>query len=342
MCLLGAVAAIAMLGITDIPAQAAQPQPQAPISAQEREALIAAKAAARRAAGMPDPPSIVTAVPGDPIQARQETITVPAALRRQGIQDQLNADVAARDALLRERPDLAMQINAHYGARIAEYQEKFGAPIRYLTFQAAVTHAGRRSIYWTSFTYVADFSAISDPTNLMFYGVGGGWEVEYDLRFWTRGDDNHRWEDAAGGGCTTDYQWEGLKNDDPAPWWWARAPLVAPDGSGFYRNLQVVADTCSFDSRHHLRLFGTPVHDSEYGNWAIGAAHFEDWNWPCCGHTVASWDDGDWRVQQSFRAWDNGPLLWFVGAIYYAYFGNQGTWQSVFTDGWGTVLYLTS
>jgi hypothetical protein len=243
---------------------------------------------------------------------------------------------------LQAYPGEAAAINSRFGRLIAEAQAKLSGPLTDTTFDATVVHAGTSSIYWTSMTYNYDFSQLKDPTNVMFYGVGGGYEAEYAMRNWTRNDSNHRWEDASGSGCTTEHQWEGLKNDAYADYWWARAPLDPANGNGWRRNLQVVADTCRYDSRHHVRLFGTPVHDPDFGNWSIGAAHFEDWDWgdPTGGHIINSWEEGDWRVQQSFRQSDNGPLLWFVETIYYGSFSNEGTYQGVYTDGQGTVIKL--
>ncbi len=197
------------------------------------------------------------------------------------------------------------------------------------THETTVVHGGSHSVNFSKVTYNEDGSQFKDPINLWFWGgEGSGWDVEYDMRNWTRNDSNHRWEDAAGQGCSTSHQWAWLSNEDGNEWW-VRAPTASPDLEGRYRNIQVVADTCSYDSRYHARIFGSGAPDDGYLEWSIAAAHFEDWNWPCCGHDVQSWEDGKNRAQQSFRQWDWGTLLWFVGSMTWVDLGNSGTYQGV-------------
>lgn len=328
---LGALS-IATWSFSYLPGPAAAGTAGEQVLTEEQQRLKAAKEQ-RRPAEYPAPDFEVVAGPDAPVSHGTTRVEFTAAERAASISSEIETDERALAALGTSDPALA----DWYQQRIDENRARLET-VADVTLDLPYVHLGEHSVYWTSNTLDSGMTTTKDPSNLLFYGVGSGNDAEYDLRNWSRNTSNHRWEDAAGGSCSTSHQWLATKNNVGDSWTWRRAPMASPDSDGYYRNIQVVADTCSYDSRHHLRIFDGPAIDTDYGTWSIGAAHFEDWNWPCCGHDVASWEDGDWRVNQSLRSSDSGPLLWFVDQIYYLNFGNAGTYQGHYTDGLGTAI----
>jgi hypothetical protein len=104
--------------------------------------------------------------------------------------------------------------------------------------------------------------------------------------------------------------------------------------------LQRTFDACAAEDRAHVRLFGAAVADSHgtYGNWTVGAAHYERVHVIPPGHEIRGWEQGENYVVNSFKS--GGSLLWFVGAIWYQDFGNAGTYKGYYNDGQGAFIQL--
>lgn len=133
-------------------------------------------------------------------------------------------------------------------------------------------------------TYDARTGAPKDPLNVFFVGVGGPWDVSYDLQHWT----SSRWV-PAGGGSQVAVTAAGVASD--------RAQLK-PAGDGAYPA-----------PRTHVRLFELP---GTTGATAADAHHDNP------GHTCTDgWQAPAARVLQSFED-PSGRPLWFVSGLYRA------------------------
>ena len=260
-----------------------------------------------------------------------DRVTVPVGIQEEALLDRIAQRTAALDRLDQVAdPFERSQLRSEFERDIRASEARLiSGDIRPLTFDMPFVHVGENSVYWSTFTYRNDFSATSDPVSLFFWNEASAFTLRITMENFTRNDDGHRWEDAGAGCGGGANQWVAMKNSAGAPWTW-----TASNGANG-NSLQTIGDTCFLDARHHVRTFHLNS-DPDFGNWAVGAAHFESRT-----HTVQSWEDGEDRVEQSFRTFDNGPFIasW-VKQIYTQPCNNFGVWQGVFNDGVCTALEL--
>jgi hypothetical protein len=315
-----------------------------PISDEEKARLIAEKAAV----GLVDESRDVAGGPASPVETLSDSaIVFPAELQLESRRDRLAQITDEYQSLVSRYPELAHRF-AYYLDLIRAAEAALLAPAQDEVIEASAVHLGSDSVYWLTMLRESNStsSTTTDPTNLFFFNEATSFDVEYDLRWWTRPGDLHRWEDACGG---TSY-WLGMRNVSSDPWTWVKSRLTtATPYAGYHRNLQPIRDKCHSGQRHHVRLFGMTSADSEWGDWTIANAHRETakCNIPVVGcpggngitHTVNSWYAGENRVVASFRS-SSGALMWFVESIYYFSFGNSGTYDGQYHDGVGTGIEL--
>ena len=173
---------------------------------------------------------------------------------------------------------------------------------------------GRHSICFSTFTYSG--SQRKDPINVVFYRVGRAWDVDYDMRNWTR----LRWQGTSWCGSSQrvyicDAQHTGGWNG------WRNMQYQLERDTGWY---------CG-SPRYHIRLFGSFVRDSDtpsFGWWSVGDAHHDN-RWHTC---TDGWENAESTVLNSFQNADGSPL-WCVGVRWQADLGNAGHFDCADTDG---------
>jgi len=296
-----------------------QGAPPTPLTLEQMR-LVAEKQQARREAGITDPSSSegMYAQPGEPVRQFVGTIKVTKA--------ELLADLDAAWAADKEYLD---QLDRDGGAKTAqpmreEYEKQRRSiealPDGPVSLDIPSVEVGRHSISGSSFTYSG--SERKDPINVVFYRVGKAWDVNYDMRNWTR----LRWSGC--GVCTASqrvYIWDAQHAGGWNGWRNVQYSLQREQGA-----------FCG-TPRYHLRIFGSFVRDSHspgFGWWSVVGAHHDGW-W----HIVDSWENAESKVLKSFQN-ANGSPLWFVGVRWEANLGNAGTYSGAYNNGKARIIEL--
>jgi hypothetical protein len=282
--------------------------------------FIAEKEQARKEAGVPDlsNPEGEYAQPGEPVFHFVKTIQMTKAEILAGLEAAWATDKQYINLLEREGRIKAAQ-------RIRKQYEEQRWRIEALTddlisLDIPVVKVGRHSMCFSKFTYDSGYNR-KDPINVVFYRKGTAWDVQYDMRNWTR----LRWQQTGCGVwlqvyiCDAQHTggwdgWRGMEYQlEREQGWWCGSP------------------------RYHLRLFGSFVEDSHglYGWWSVGDAHHDNRFHTC----VDGWESAEYKVYDSFRD-NNGHPLWFVGAMWQADLGNAGHYQCAYNNGWARFIEL--
>jgi hypothetical protein len=307
---------------------AQQPEPRPPLTTQQRR-MIAEKAEYLKSIGA-DAPAVPfsQSLAPPPTRTFSEQIHMPREHLEAEIQQEADRLEDRWAEIRRSEGEIASQAaRANYvSQRLADIQ---AVGPEGLTLDVPGVEAGTHSITWSQFSYISGQQ--SDPTNVIWWGVGGAAHVEYVLRNWTDG----LWENDAAWPCQSVsqsvYLWEASHTGGTDHWktndWGA----------------QRVPDLCGYGTRVHARVFGADVFDSHavYGYWSVGAAHYEQASADPLGHAVLSWETGENEVLSAFVD-ASGNLLWFVGGTLSINFGNAGTYNGQYNDGWGKLIQLTN
>ena len=162
-----------------------------------------------------------------------------------------------------------------------------------------------------------------DPINVIFYGVGSAWDVNYDLLNWA----SPTWEDTTCNGTQRVFIWDDSHTDGSDDRRQNEYPMTP-------------GSTCYPGTRDHIRLFQGLVEDSHssgFGVWSVTSAHEDNYL-----HTSASdWEGPEARLTDAFKD-SSGDPLWFVDSIWESDIGNDGTYQGEYNDGDAQFIELGS
>ena len=289
--------------------QGAPPTPLTP----EQMRLVAEKERAKKEAGIADLSSSegMYVQPGEPVRQFVGTIQVTKA--------QLLADLEAAQAADNEYFN---QLERNGGSkavqRMREEYEKQRRGIEALpdgpiSLNIPSVEVGWHSISFSNFTYSG--SQRKDPINVVFYRVGKAWDVDYDMRNWTR----LRWQTTGCGTSQRVYIWDAQHTGGWDGW------------RDMQYQLERDASWYCGSPRYHVRLFGSFVRDSHspgYGWWSVSGAHHDN-QWHTC---TDGWENAESTVLNSFQNADGSPL-WFVGVRWQADLGNAGRYDCADNDG---------
>lgn len=298
---------------------AVQGAPATPLTPEQMR-LIAEKKRAKREAGIPDLPSPEGAYvrPGQPVRQFVGTIPVTKA--------QLLADLEATWAADQKYFE---QLERNGGSKVVqrmreEYEKQKrdieALPDGLISLDIPSVEIGQHSISFSNFTYSG--SQRKDPINVVFYRVGTAWDVDYDMRNWTR----LRWQETGCGASQRVYIWDAQH----AGGWdgWRDMQYQLERDAGWF---------CG-SPRYHIRLFGSFVWDSHspsFGWWSVADAHHDNLFHTC----TDDWENAEREVLNSFQNADGSPL-WFVGVRWQADLGNAGYYQCAYNDGWAWFIEL--
>ena len=108
--------------------------------------------------------------------------------------NELRKDNAEHIKFLRKnlKPNEAEKVIGNYFRYLAKKIEKIPD---IATVKVKLVQVGTNTItFWAYTNDVQSFSDPVDPINLIFYGVGSAWDVQYDMKNWL----DYTWEDATG------------------------------------------------------------------------------------------------------------------------------------------------
>lgn len=313
---------------------------------EDQEKLVAAKAAAKAAAGIVDKTMSPTA-PVITDEQPSNNYTIQLHLTREELVARIDASTEAAEGKWRELEGTIGRSQAHQAkARFLEQQEelKKAVPTGGRDISINMAHVGTHSINFSATSY-GDSGSPSDPVSAAFYVNGSHIDVEYDLRNWT----SIEWEDADGGVCGDPLQsvWLNEVDHGGINTWYYHDDTWQPD-----------YDTCASDERDHMRFWEAKTYDAYhgYGDWSVATPHREHhpvyvcvgpwWAqscyWDFTTHKVTSWHDGRDTVEKSFRegASLGGLPLWFVGAIYKQTIASPGNYNGTTWDGKAVFIRL--
>jgi hypothetical protein len=229
--------------------------------------------------------------------------------------DELRKDNAEHIKFLRKnlKPNEAGNVIGTYFRHLAEKIEK---QPDIATVKVKLVQVGENTItFWAYTNDAPSFTDPVDPINLIFYGVGSAWDVQYDMKNWL----DYTWEDATG---WTHYAYiDNTEHGGTADW-----------RSNDYQ-LQYGS---YFTSRYHLRIFdgGTDTH-GDFDEYSIANVHHEYWDWSELNHIVDGYESAETFVKDDF-ADEN-----FVGSIGSAGLNNEGSYSNgAYNDGWAATIEL--
>jgi hypothetical protein len=190
---------------------------------------------------------------------------------------------------------------------------KFGLVISIIfAISAAFCGSVPASAHFSTSTFAYSGDTAENPINLAWYGSGNNVNSKFSTLGWGSATGNTLsvyFEDSINGG--TDY-W---KNQD--------AQVQDPDGS-------------FWGTRIHVRIFESNYTDpGGFGDWAVGNAEKEHWDWLQLTHVLDSWEDGQTTVKNAFTG------AAFTGSIYSSNYSNSGTYHGQYNDGYATFIQLT-
>lgn len=190
----------------------------------------------------------------------------------------------------------------------------------FLTTIPAV-HAGTHSITFSQYAYKSDGVTASDPIGVVFYGRGESPNVAYRMQNSTR----LIWGMTSCGSDLWGYTWETSHGGTDG---WATQDYHLERENGW----------CG-TPRYHLRLFDRGYIDThgEFGAWSFSEPHHDNLGHGC----VDDWEGAQLKVRDSFTD-SSGNLLWFVGTIWTANFGNGGPFGCATADSTGYYIKLTN
>jgi len=296
--------------------QGAPPTPLTP----EQMRLVAEKERARKEAGIVDlsTPEGVYVQPGEPVRQFIGTIRVEKAKLLADMEAAWAADKGTLDLLERSGGSKAVQrMREEFEKQRREVEALPDGPI---SLDIPSVEVGRHSISFSKFTYSG--SQQKDPINVVFYRVGKAWDVNYDMRNWTR----LRWQSTGCGTSQRVYIWDAQHTGGWDGWRDMQYQLEREQGA-----------FCG-TPRYHVRLFGSFVRDSHspgFGWWTVAGAHHDNWFHTC----PDGWENAESTVLNSFQN-ANGSPLWFVGVRWQADLGNGGNYQCAYNDGWARFIEL--
>lgn len=306
-------------------APASAQQSTQPLSQEELQ-RVAEKEAARRQAGLPPPPTPPAGgwVSGpQPSDKTTATVRVTKTQQLEALQ-RFEAYVSSVERALEQvgrDPKEAAYLRAQLNKRRQEIEALPDGPI---SVTESGKHVGQHSIMWGAFMRDVPGGKEKDPTNLIFYGVGSAFDVNFDLRNWT----------------VEGKQWQATCGQDHYVFIWDAQHTGGVDDyrlNDFQLEPEDVVNTCPgfgqsprpLRVRTHLRLFDSFVVDShgEFGKWSIGAVHV-DRVFHGCG---TQWEAAEAQVRESFKD-ELGRPLPFVGVIYTSYVGYEGLYGCPIVD----------
>lgn len=318
--LISALLTVATLSVFPTYAQTG-PRPLTP----EQQRLLAEKARALAAAGIPDisRPSATPAQPNQPVHYSTRPLHTTRAELLARWQTAWAADQAYIARVHRETgPDAARRIRERYEAQRRSIEALPDGPIDQ---RISMVEMGGHSAAFSNFTY--DCCAAKDPITIFFYWRATPPSVQYDMVNWT----SRRWKWTDCGSWQQVFVADAQHIGGVDAWRTMDTqlePAEQPWGCGLPRD--------------HIRLFGAFVEErhsdgsGSFGWWSVGSAHHDNW-----GHTCTDdWEGPESRVRASFTDPYTGQPLWFVGAIWFWGAGNAGQWQCAYNDGTATAIQL--
>ena len=156
-----------------------------------------------------------------------------------------------------------------------------------------------------------------DPVNVIWYGAGSAWDVQYDMKNLT----STIWTSTQGYGLYV-YFTDSYNGGTDA---WR------------FTNYQLMRTGDSFwGTRVHVRINGAGCPDPHYyGEWSVGCPHKESWCFLHLTHHVSSYSEGRTAVYYSFYGQP------FVDSCYNIYIGNEGYYSNnTYHDGYATIIDL--
>ncbi len=287
--------------------------PPAPLTPEQMR-LVAEKERAKKEAGMVDrlgPEGEIFIQPGAPVRRFIKTIQVTKAQLLTDLEAARIADESYFDQLKRNGGSEAVQhMREEYDKRKRAIEALPDGPIH---LDIPGVEIGWHSISFSSFTYSG--SQQKDPINVVFYRVGSAYDVDYDMRNWTR----LRWQSTGCGSSQRVYIWDAQHTGGWDGW------------RDMQYQLERDASWYCGSPRYHIRLFGSFVRDSHspgFGWWSVGDAHHDN-QWHTC---TDGWENAEQIVLESFQNADGSPL-WFVGVRWQYDLGNAGYYQCAYNDG---------
>jgi len=184
------------------------------------------------------------------------------------------------------------------------------------TITLNMVRVGEHSIIFGDESFDQPNGAAKDPVNMVFYDDGSSYDANRII-------DNY-----------ADNSWG---NNSLAPDQYVLIDDGPHGGSTHWETSYYQQYTGNLlGTSTHVRIYdgGYDTH-GVYGEWSIGTAHEETWNFWCLCHEVDSWEDAELDLKNDLSG-ETG-----VGSVGTYNQGNSGTWQDEYNNGIARLIQLT-